>query len=251
MKRVHPDLSGQAGTEAEARAKRINEAFAILKDPAKRALYDSELERNDGADRSTPARAARPPPPAAPVPAQTDPRRPASRRGAVRGLLLVLMLAAPVFGGAWYYREKLRNAPLLRDVEAGASASAAAVEAAPYERPIVEADIVDAIADAQWVLDYGTTEDAVEYSRGCFDELRTYPTIRLLDRCIAFDFAWQYQLKAPVSGYFAAPAMKARHLGTADSFADGEEMNEARLESLEALTVATLARLVEGSGDGG
>jgi hypothetical protein len=159
-----------------------------------------------------------------------------------------------VLGGAWHYRDRLREAPLLSASKAGPLSTEAA-EPAPYERPIIEADIIDAIDDAQWVLDYGTTEDAAEYSRGCFGELRTYPTMRLLDRCIAFDFAWKHQLKGAASGgghaYFAAPAMQARHLGNARTLADGEDMNEARLESLEALTVATLTRLMDRSGDGG
>lgn len=162
-------------------------------------------------------------------------------------------------GSAWHYRERIRSAPLLGKGGVEAAASGTAAGQASYERPILESDIVEAIADSQWILDYGTGDDAVQYSRSCFSGLRSYPTLRLLDRCIAFDFAWKHQLRGVAttsqSDYFAASAMRARHFGTAHSLPEGEAMNEARLKSLEALTITVLSRLlgrsVATSGDGG
>ncbi|WP_083770954.1 DnaJ domain-containing protein [Phenylobacterium zucineum] len=79
MKRHHPDVRGGAG---EARAKEINEAYRVLRDPDERARYD----RTNGSGRSSaasgrarpsspepparPARAARPP---VPTPAPAPP----------------------------------------------------------------------------------------------------------------------------------------------------------------------------------
>jgi len=60
--KMHPDLGGD-----HAQAVLINEAFAVLSDPAKRAAYDRTLARE-----TEPRGAASPPePPKAPSPAET------------------------------------------------------------------------------------------------------------------------------------------------------------------------------------
>lgn len=64
MRRYHPDVNGSRG--AGARAKAINEAYACLRDPSKRALYDRDRESDRAADIApTPRRSStsRPPPP--------------------------------------------------------------------------------------------------------------------------------------------------------------------------------------------
>lgn len=64
MRRYHPDVNGSRG--AVARAKAINEAYACLRDPAKRALYDRDRVSERAADMAPPRRrgpAAPPPPP--------------------------------------------------------------------------------------------------------------------------------------------------------------------------------------------
>jgi DnaJ-class molecular chaperone len=58
---VHPDLGGDP-----AEAAVVNEAFATLSDPARRAAYDRTLARAPGGRASTPASQARMPAPAAP-----------------------------------------------------------------------------------------------------------------------------------------------------------------------------------------
>jgi len=72
MRKYHPDASG--GAYSDARAKRINEAYAALSDPGRRAAYDAELRAADRAPRpETAGPSARPrrPEPAAPAPTET------------------------------------------------------------------------------------------------------------------------------------------------------------------------------------
>ena len=65
MRRYHPDVNGSRG--AGARAKAINEAYACLRDPERRALYDRDRDRDRSAGITPPPRRgpAPPPPPAA------------------------------------------------------------------------------------------------------------------------------------------------------------------------------------------
>jgi TonB family protein len=61
MKRYHPDAQGQSAA-AEARAKAINEAYRVLKDPALRARYNEDLQRPTNQERARrPAAGAEPP----------------------------------------------------------------------------------------------------------------------------------------------------------------------------------------------
>lgn len=62
MRRYHPDVNGSRS--AGARAKAINEAYACLRDPSKRALYD----RDRAAGVTSPPRRGSPPPPPPPPP---------------------------------------------------------------------------------------------------------------------------------------------------------------------------------------
>jgi hypothetical protein len=59
MRRYHPDVNGSRG--AGARAKAINEAYACLRDPERRARYDRD--RAAGVTSPPPQRKSSPPPP--------------------------------------------------------------------------------------------------------------------------------------------------------------------------------------------
>lgn len=63
MRRYHPDVNGSRG--AGARAKAINEAYACLRDPERRAHYDQDRERAAGITPPPRRGPARPPPPPA------------------------------------------------------------------------------------------------------------------------------------------------------------------------------------------
>lgn len=72
MLKYHPDTNKSAG--ASDKAKELNEAFAILSDPAKRALYDRQrnlhVQEERQADQTPPP--SPPPPPNTPASASTD-----------------------------------------------------------------------------------------------------------------------------------------------------------------------------------
>ncbi len=70
MRRFHPDVNASA--EADARAKAINEAYACLRDEARRAGYDWQRRARSGPKRSTYARSAR----ARAVDIESEPARP-------------------------------------------------------------------------------------------------------------------------------------------------------------------------------
>jgi hypothetical protein len=53
MRKYHPDTNG--GAYSDARAKRINQAYATLSDPAARAAYDARLRAADRPSRPEPA----------------------------------------------------------------------------------------------------------------------------------------------------------------------------------------------------
>lgn len=63
MRRYHPDVNGS--DSAVARAKAINEAYACLRDPERRALYDRDRMADPAADGAPPPRRSKPfsPPP--------------------------------------------------------------------------------------------------------------------------------------------------------------------------------------------
>jgi curved DNA-binding protein CbpA len=121
IKKYHPDQA--AGAPASRDAAAINEAFAILKDPAKRADYDHRQWTRQQAQRLAGLQATAPP----------RPSRFASAGGWIVAALLACALAAVAFG-------KSLDPPLAGIVQAGgaddieepvraAAAQAAAAEA--------------------------------------------------------------------------------------------------------------------------
>jgi hypothetical protein len=99
-RRLHPDRHGPSGPATDAAAARmreVNAAWAVLRDPARRAAYDREL-----AGRDRPAAADRPAPSSPPEPADADAVAvaPAGPLGAVLGglpWLVVLGLLVAIF----------------------------------------------------------------------------------------------------------------------------------------------------------
>jgi curved DNA-binding protein CbpA len=57
MKKYHPDTCAGDKAQAEAKTKDVNAAYAVLKDPRKRAVYDARRQRR--ADKISNARSKR------------------------------------------------------------------------------------------------------------------------------------------------------------------------------------------------
>lgn len=262
MKRCHPDAAKGRTAQAEAKAKAINEAISVLRDPRKKAIYDADLR---AAEKSKPREMARTPP----RPGAQRPPRPAARRpnpmafpqaavplkaGAgrkVASTLLVLMLMA---------------AGLLVLLERGLLDNGALGSWTPQRTPapplpllesqpkIFEIDVVDAVADVNWIFAYGNVQDAMRYSQHCFTELADYPTFRLFDRCVAFDVALQYRLTAGGAAahqFFASGSLSQRHRIASAMMPEDPKAVRARLAKLERLTVSQIAQTLGRRGGGG
>lgn len=88
MMKYHPDRN-RGDAAAEARAKRINEAYDVLRDPGRRAAYDASRRGHAGAwgasppppPPPSPPSPPKPPPPPPPSPKPSPPRRPTGFEG--------------------------------------------------------------------------------------------------------------------------------------------------------------------------
>jgi hypothetical protein len=120
MRRYHPDTFAGPKAEAERRAKQLNEAYAVLRNPERRRAYDETL-----------GPAAPPPPPVY----DTLPN-PQSRRVVPRGAL-ALGVAAAVAAFAFIYLNQPRAPDPVAPVP---TTEAAALPAAPQPTPTPKAE---------------------------------------------------------------------------------------------------------------
>ncbi len=78
-RKYHPDVSGGSGTTQ--RMQELNEAYTMLRDPARREAYHRAFQRDQAAPAAPPPpRRPEAPPPAAPRPAAPFPPRPTEPR---------------------------------------------------------------------------------------------------------------------------------------------------------------------------
>ena len=71
MKKYHPDI--RAAGDSNERARRINEAWETLRDPAKRSRYDTKLGRDEAGKKPDPGSSPKPPPRSQSTAQQTKP----------------------------------------------------------------------------------------------------------------------------------------------------------------------------------
>lgn len=98
MRKYHPDANG--GRSSDARAKRINEAYATLSDPSLRAAYDARTREKSGwSGAPEPEPAPQWEPQATPsAPSATDTERTTNRAWGLGVLALGVVIAARVMG---------------------------------------------------------------------------------------------------------------------------------------------------------
>lgn len=259
MKRCHPDAAGRCAGGELPNVQAINEAFATLKDSRKRERYDLELSLrakkaggHSGAHSAAQGASQHKPRP------HTPPRRhntslrsvppvpaAAPRASTARKLLLPLLIAA-VGGGAIYALKEEQSLARRMPLESAAVVPAAA---AAFDEPqVLVVDVRDAVSDAQWIAAHGSVDEALRYSRHCFNQLVDFPNLRFFDRCVAFDLFWQGRLAsredaaAAVETYFDAASAAERHGQQLARLSPDPERRDARLARLDRLTVSEIAR---------
>ena len=211
LRKYHPDANADAG--AQARARDINEAFAVLGKPASRATYD----RNNGPQQR--AQPNRPPPHARPNP-YSQPYRAAASRPPVRparsprqvAATLLLLAAIPALAllltrypdALPELGDRLRSyadigtssatfAPASFDITPGLGSSTPP----PLDRTVIAA----AVKRADRVLASGGIPAAIKASRACDAATTTVPA---LDDCVAFNIAISLS-QATTPGSLAPP----------------------------------------------
>ncbi len=178
MKKYHPDVLHGAPTGDARKAAEINEAFQILRDPERRARYDSnERARQDAFRRAAvpPGRSVAPIYHAAPLP---------RRRSRWPKLVLVLAAAAAALF-LWNESDEVRRA---FGIETGAFAAQTATGSGPPGAVKVK-DVERALAEFQRIKDSSGLVGLSAFSQDCFADQGRLPTASDLDFCVAFDHA--------------------------------------------------------------
>lgn len=241
MKLYHPDaLSRDRAEDAEAKAQELNRAYAVLRDQERRAAYDSERQLKAAALVASPSR-TRPPVVLGEAFPTRRPRRP-SRLGRAAALGLVaaavgVLLGVLVSGGPGILpREAFPELAAKEEERHGPTVP---------QPPIDSRLVIDAGSDAEFIFLRGIPEDAVMFSRSCFQELAQMPTLKLLDRCVAFDLASSRWIAITKNGhqtnYFSPPFMADRHAKAFEKLAFAPAARQERLRNLDQLSVTEIA----------
>ena len=207
MLKFHPDTSRAPG--AEARAKAINEAFAVLGDPEKRKRYDTVRSFSDGAKASPPPPPP-PPPPSDFAPASAADQGPNQTGGGYKpgGRVLGISLLLALWGGLVALNKASDNEPPDDAIAASEADAVEAPAAASSANPIIvpsplaqnENQPIPTIG--QFTEKIGTAVDefsailakdgmmaAEAYSRDCQRAALRSNNILETDYCVAFDMS--------------------------------------------------------------
>ncbi|MFN3946353.1 MAG: J domain-containing protein [Allosphingosinicella sp.] len=240
MKHHHPDVAGSRRDQEAARE--LNEAFAVLRDPDRRRLYDQDLARER-------ARPAPPPPPMRPPPGHIYRpivvRRPRPSFAARTLPLLLPVLIAAAAGGL-YMRYGELPAPRVPLPAPAVEEEVRTPTAAPLP-PVDYAMVQKGVEDLGWIAGIGGVAEAASYSRRCFEQFEEAPSALLFDRCAAFDnaaFWWQAEQRdGPPSPRFSSVDMSVRHEDSLKRLSLNEEANRRRLQRIHSAAVTALAEM--------
>lgn len=203
MLKYHPDTNATA--EAEARAKAINEAYAVIGNPAERSRYDASREPYPKGEASQ--RGAPPNPPSAPESdiANLEPREKSSRvvRG---GLAIVIALIVFLAGSVLAVLAGLESAPEneetaqndtsiesptpldLSTATLGGTSESKTEESVPTIGQFLE-KIDTGVQDFARVLKNRGISGAAAYSQDCQIAAKKTNNILETDYCTAFDMS--------------------------------------------------------------
>jgi len=259
MKIHHPDKHPAGPVEGERKAAEINRAWAVLRDPDRRAAYDAEERARQERHRVELARAFPDGPPRAPAPGEPARRSPAPERTGQRlaawigaAGIAVLVGAIVVFGRG----PEILDAPLVASTTSPVGASTASGlpsfpagldEEAFQILPVNRQQIFTAVAEFKRVSEAGGLPAAARASERCFAAQSRSRGIGDFDYCVAFDHAasrTDLLPKAAPEPHFGPQTQVQRHIrAAADSLSRDTTIIESRLFEIRRLTDNALVDL--------
>ncbi len=233
MKKYHPDILVGAPSGDQQKAAEINEAFQVLRDPERRARYDSDQRARQEAIRRA-AMAAAPPP------QQFAGPRPVRRRRWPSFAAAALVAAALYF---W-----LDDPDRASELLGGSLGSLAAQTTSPApETGAVRVQDVDvALGEYRKIKQKTGLLGLAAFSQDCFADQSRVPTVRALDVCVAFDHAAaNYAARIvgddlPQLPRFRADELDMRHESAARLVSSDDSWIRSRRATLLDLTLQRL-----------
>jgi curved DNA-binding protein CbpA len=239
MKKYHPDVHADEPESARRRAAEINEAFHILKDPARRVQYDTnERARAEAIRRNAAVMAENARPYQPPLP----PRR---RRSKWPALFMIASAALAVFF-IW------RGSDAARGREPGLSSlSFSPRKDQPAGLAPVSGENVDrAVAEFRRIKDRSGLLGLAGYSQDCFATQSRSAKASDFDFCVAFDkAAMTYGVNLPGHDYlpqlprFEPRELVRRHAAAGKLLSNDQGLIDARVAEVGILTSTRLRSL--------
>ena len=219
IKQYHPDRAQNSENSA---SRDINHAYAILKDPKRRAEHDRSLEY---------ARQVR-------VAVQPSAfQQPAGRwRGRASGVTL-LCLSIGLIGVAL----KMAPSPSLEANAARSEKRLPSAEELLARHPPIDVDNVSgAVWDSAYLRSNEGAGRLVAHSRHCFEQLSFERTLDLYDYCVGFDHGTHVALaqRGQAIPYFTAGEIEVRHQRASDELFDPPDAADVRRSRLEKIATA-------------
>lgn len=243
IKKYHPDRLAAAGVGDQQRAAEINEAYTVLRDPAKRAAHDAALRKFQEAALKPVVYRPVPPPP--------------RRRFGVKSFLAVLVLV----GGAVYALLSFTVPPGPRAAapiaEQNSQPDPAALDKArlaaadlPVRQPVDRGVIVRAIATFTRIEPSGMSAVS-DYSVSCFRRQQDSQRIEDFDFCVAFDEAastfesLSVDPERTLTSRFAPHVLSVRHVNAARLRGDDHGWINPRLAEIRGMANVALAEALD------
>jgi curved DNA-binding protein CbpA len=262
MKRYHPDIHADGAAAGEQKAAELNLAYGILRDPERRAAYDSEERDRQERHRAELARAlaaqggaapgggARPGPP----PPRPEPVRAGQRAAAWIGAGGVLFLAGAIYLLAQGQEPPPAAPQSAAEVEKMEVAEARALDRAAgdafRDQPVDRAQVDKAVTEFRRISASAGQPGAAAYSEHCFDVHSRTRGLTDFDHCVAFDHVASRADLAPARDAqarqdprFLPQSLVSRHIRAAETFVRDPSLIEARLFEIRRLADNAVSRL--------
>jgi curved DNA-binding protein CbpA len=243
IKKYHPDRLAAAGGGDQQRAAEINEAYTVLRDPAKRAAHDEALRKFQEAALK-------------PVVYRPVPPPPRSRFGIKAFLAVIILVGGAVYAILSFSPPSRRPAPP-PVVEQNSQPDPATLDRArfaaadlPVRQAVDRTDVVRAIATFTRIEPSGMSAVA-DYSVACFRRQQDSQRIEDFDFCVAFDEAastfesLSIDPERTLTSRFAPHVLSVRHINAARLLGDDHGWINVRLAEIRGMANAALAEALD------